>query len=219
MGLETKILVAALNRYKAQHRHGSWTELARRTGISSQAFSKIASDKVVPSLGTWEALHLALPEDFPPPRFSGPVDVDKAPELAEPAVESARVPVFDAGAGEPSLFTDGGHPVGFSSEYVTVLGKIDENTFGVKIHGDSMTPHLNEGDIAIVVPSAKLAQAKLCFATWPGELGKRLVKRYFRYGDTIVLRSDNPTHPEITLTPENGRDIRIYRITQTIRYE
>lgn len=133
-----------------------------------------------------------------------------------------QIPVYNAGSGEPSSWTDQGYPTGFTNEY-TLIPKdgVDKNTFGVKIHGESMAPNLNEGDIVVVVPSAPLVNGKLCFATWLGDEGDCLVKRYYRYGDTVVLKSDNPApeYEDIELTPKNSEEVRIYRVTISIRKE
>lgn len=138
-------------------------------------------------------------------------------------VKLKEIPLFNGGAGEPSHFTDEGYPVGFSSETITVpTNGIDDNSFGVKIHGESMYPTLNIGDIVVVVPSAPLANNRLCFATWPAEDGKRTVKRFYKYGDVIVLRSDNPDkakYPDIELSENNHNGVRIYRVTKSIREE
>lgn len=138
------------------------------------------------------------------------------------ATEFSTIPVYNGGAGEPSGFSDQGYPAGVSDSYISIPKRgVDEHTFGVKIHGNSMAPHLNPGDVVIVVPSATLANGKLCFVTWPDDHGRRLVKRYFKYGNTIVLKSDNPDpkHKDIELNDENAQDVRIYRVTKSIREE
>lgn len=132
------------------------------------------------------------------------------------ALEIIEIPVFNAGAGEPSSFTDQGYPTGFSAEYTIVPRKgTDENTFGVKVNGDSMTSIVDKGDTAIVVPSAELFNGCICFATWPDE--RRMIKKYYRYGDTVVLRSTKEGEEEITLNTENASEVRIYRVTRIMK--
>lgn len=141
---------------------------------------------------------------------------------AEPGLPDnlVRVPVFDAQAGQPASWTDGGYPVGQAGIYEYLPSDmVDENSFCVTIHGDSMEPSLSEGDRVLVKPSEQLVNSRLCFVSFPGEDGDRMVKRYYRYDDTIVLRSDNARYPEITLSRENGRDVRIYRVWRSIRQE
>ena len=133
----------------------------------------------------------------------------------------AKIPVFNGGAGEPSLWTDEGYPIGHSSEYVAIPANgTDENTFAVKVHGESMAPFLLPGDIVVVVPSARLANGEVCFATWQNDGGEKLVKRFYRYGDVVVLRSDNPNKkrfPDLEIGVEEFNRIRMFRINQVIR--
>jgi phage repressor protein C with HTH and peptisase S24 domain len=137
--------------------------------------------------------------------------------------ELIKVPVFNSGAGEPSSFTDEGYPIGIASEYVHVAKKgTDKHTFAVRIHGESMLPYLNPGDLVVVVPSMPLENGKLCFSAWYRAAEKKMVKRYFRYGDFVILRSDNPNrekYPDIELDISQPNDVKIYRITQSIRWE
>ena len=130
-----------------------------------------------------------------------------------------ELPIFDTGMGEPSGWSDYGYPIGYFSEYVAIPKKdIDTNSFAVRCHGDSMEPTLFEGDTVVVVPSAPLINGKLCFATWwQDERGDRLVKRYRKQGDTILLESDNKDYDPIILTPENGKGVKIFRVTKLLR--
>ncbi len=225
VGLDAKILRTALNDFKSKYGHGAWAELARKTGLSAAAFSTIASGLHSPKLETWEALYSALPGDFPEPVFEGGKQYRRNKEGGQnagiiSAEQFVSVPVFRAGAGDPCNWTDEGFPLGQAGEYVMVPNEwADGNTFGVTIYGDSMSPHLNEGDVAIVVPSQALENGKLCFASWPEEDGQRLVKRYYNYGDAVILRSDNPSHSEIVLDADNGHGVRIFRVMATMRKE
>ena len=142
---------------------------------------------------------------------------DQATEYA--GLDLWELPIFDAGMGEPSGWSDHGYPLGFASEYVAMPKKdIDTNSFAVRCHGDSMEPTLFEGDTVVVVPSAQLINGKLCFATWwQDERGDRLVKRYRKHGDIIFLESDNRDYDPIILTPENGKGVKIFRVTKLLR--
>ena len=92
-----------------------------------------------------------------------------------------------------------------------------ENTFAVKVHGDSMAPLIEEGDLVVVEPSQAPTQGGLCFATWPEEFGRRLIKYFFQYGETIILRSHNPKYEDEVLDESNGQGIRIYRVSATMK--
>ncbi|MBI9077738.1 MAG: helix-turn-helix transcriptional regulator [Desulfatibacillum sp.] len=133
-------------------------------------------------------------------------------------IDFVSIPVFNAGAGEPSHFTDGDTPLGVSDEYIPVpASKVDENSFAVRVQGDSMAPRIVQGDIAVVVPSRHPEQGKVCFATWSDDpSGQRLIKRFYKYGNTVVLRSDNPDHEEITLDEHTGQHVRIFRVVMIV---
>ncbi|MEW5724410.1 MAG: S24 family peptidase [Thermodesulfobacteriota bacterium] len=167
-----------------------------------------------------QRLHEALEDQSPILRVAEGYPGEEASERYRPAKRLVWVPVFDAQAGQPASWTDGGYPVGFSSDYEYLPSNhVDENSFCVRVHGDSMEPGLKEGDLVLIKPSEPLVNGKLCFASFPGEDGDRMVKRYYRYGDTIVLRSDNEAYGEITLSQENSRGVRIFRVTRSIRQE
>ncbi len=151
----------------------------------------------------------------------------QAAEPARPGPERADkiegeikwLPVFDAGAGEPKSWTDGGYPVGEASakEYGPP-GCQDHNAFYVRIHGDSMYPTLEEGDLALVEPGQPLQNRRLCFVSFPGEDGDRMVKRFraLPHGD-VVLESDNRRYEDILINEQNGQGVRIYRVTRIVR--
>ena len=124
------------------------------------------------------------------------------------------VPVFDAQGGPAFAWSDGGYPVGAAGDFEYMISDmVDENSFVLIVHGESMAPGLPAGARVLVVPSEPLENGKLCFAAFPGEDGDRMVKRYYRYGENIVLRSDNPAYTEISLDRDSGRGVRIYRVT------
>ena len=153
-----------------------------------------------------------LPNQGAPPDGTTPADFD-----SPPAPHYVRVPVFDAQGGLTGAWTDGGYPVGEASAYETLPSNmVDENSFIVVVHGDSMAPGLPSGGKALVVPGKPLENGKRCFVSFPGEDGDRMVKRYYRYGDRILLRSDNPAFPDLELTEDNSHGVRIYRVTWTM---
>lgn len=162
----------------------------------------------------YEAFHY-----YPRPKNASAVNGHEAMQSQRPMVNGlVRVPVFDSGAGQPSHFSDGGYPVGEAADYVFLpTGDVDENTFCVTVHGDSMADTFWPGDKVLVVPSASLASGDICFASWPDEFGQRLVKRFRQAGQTIILESDNKAYDPIILNPDTDTGVRIYRVTQLIR--
>lgn len=225
MGLKLPILVKALNDYQRRYqiRHGrergAWTELAKKAGLSSSNIGRIARGEITTTIETWSALHRADPENIPPVEaddvaFTGNASVDSDSEAFRQIPPLKRIPVFDCGAGEPSEWTDGDHPVGEADEFIFSTST-DKNAFAARIHGDSMVPALYEGDIVVMEPHRPVENGQYCFAALPD--GRRLVKRYRRRDDLVILESLNPDYEPIYLDHVNGRGLRLYRVVEVIR--
>ncbi|MBU0515694.1 MAG: S24 family peptidase [Proteobacteria bacterium] len=83
-----------------------------------------------------------------------------------------------------------------------------------------MSPTIEDGDLALVEPGVEPQDGKVCFATFPGEDGDRVVKRFRRLPDgTILLESDNRDHPTLALNDRTGAGVRIYRVTWLVKPE
>jgi phage repressor protein C with HTH and peptisase S24 domain len=214
--LDYEILRQGLRAYAQE---GTYKDLERKSGISSSNIGRIADSQVKrPSLETWSALHRAAPELIPPPPVKGRADLP--PELAADPEISAwpdlhRVPVFNAGAGEPSGFSDGGYPVGEAEDFIYLPQEVrlGRNAFAIKVCGQSMEPEIMMGDIVVVDPDWRLENGQVCFATWSDDdFGQRLVKIYHEENGRIMLLSRNPLHGPVVLDPEKDRGVRIYKV-------
>ena len=96
--------------------------------------------------------------------------------------------------------------------------KIDKSTFAVTIGNSLMAPVAEKNDIAIVAPSGSVKHGKVCFVALNK---KQFVSRYFEYGNTIVLRPDNPTGDnEISIIKgsKEHKRIKICRIVSIYKY-
>lgn len=216
MPIDFEPLVRALEKFRANG--GSFADLERATKavgkkVSAATIGRTVSRRTVPAPETWEALYSARPQEFPAPPWEAP----SAPESFSLAItpnEFATIPVFNAGAGPNKFWTDGGFEPGDADHFLSVPAPIvDRQSFGVICHGGSMGDVCSDGDIAIVNPSEPPQHGKLCFATWPEEDGARLVRRYYKYGNTIVLKPDNPAEgQEVELNANNGHGVRIFRV-------
>ncbi len=213
-------LINGLQAYKATGK--TFVDLVKDTGnvTTSATVGRYAKGQVEePSLNIWLALHNAAPEFIPPPPILNqaqrrlPIEpnadiIDLGPER--------RIPVFDAGAGHDCFWNDGGYPVGQSDEYLYVPSReSDANTFAVRVHGNSMWPKIEDGDRVVVVPSRRLEQGSVCFVTNIEEPdGEKLIRRYYKYGDIVVLKPDNPQEGfELQIDASNGHKYRIFRVT------
>jgi len=72
--------------------------------------------------------------------------------------------------------------------------------------GDSMEPNLSDGDYVCVKLQPEAENGKSIVARIDGEVA---VKRFYKYNDTIVLRSDNKKYPDII-----SRDVEVLGIVR-----
>lgn len=68
--------------------------------------------------------------------------------------------------------------------------------FLLRVQGDSMAPGIESGDLVIVRPQVIAENGTVIVALIENDA---TVKRFFREPGCIVLRSDNPTYPDIRL--------------------
>ena len=203
----------------------AYRDLERSAGITSSSIGRIANGIIKrPTMETWLKLHQAAPEFIPPPPLLNPhqrhlpIEPNSSEMFAISELgEERRIPVFDAGAGSNCFWSDGGYPVGESDEFLYApMRTTDENTFAVRVHGESMLPEIKDGDLAIVVPTRQLEHGKLCFVTNTEDPeGERLIRRYFKYGDTVVLRPDNPAKGyELEINVQENSCYRVFKVTE-----
>lgn len=77
------------------------------------------------------------------------------------------------------------------------LAKIGD-LFGLRIKGNSMEPRICDGDVVIVHKQEDAENGSTVIATINGD--DAVCKRYYSYGDTVLLRSNNPVYEDIDVT-------------------
>ncbi len=127
------------------------------------------------------------------------------------------VPVFDANCGDNGIvWSDGGLPVGEGLETIDLpVAWLNENSFCLRVHNDSMEPTLREGDIVLVNPNATVVSGDVVFARLPN--GEKLIKRYRQSGGQVVLTSDNSEYGPVVLDSENGDGAKIFKVVKMVR--
>jgi len=70
--------------------------------------------------------------------------------------------------------------------------------FGLRIKGNSMEPRICNGDVVIVHQQTNVESGDTVIATINGD--DAVCKRLYRYGDTILLRSNNPVYADIDVS-------------------
>jgi len=113
-------------------------------------------------------------------------------------IQRRSVPLIGfAQAGVGGYFDDGGFPVGQGWDEIAPPGNVTENSYALKVSGNSMMPLYREGDILVVDPSASVRRGdRVIVKTNEGEvLAKTLEKKTPRQ---VELKSINPEHADLT---------------------
>jgi repressor LexA len=122
--------------------------------------------------------------------------VDKSAGNVE-AVTTNAVPVINrVSAGYPKDFTDMSYPKGVADDYVGCPDVHDKDAFAARVHGDSMNPKYQEGDIVIFSPSLSARNGDDCFIRF--EDSHTTFKRVF-------FESDEAGASVIRLQPRNEK--------------
>lgn len=156
----------------------AFTKIARATGISElDLFLMINEDVTLNS--TFTGREILIVKKFRDLDEDGKIAVESALD-GEKAAQTKVIPLFTAAAGpgdQPSQD-------GFEDYEVPADSKAK---FAVKISGDSMEPHLHDGDIALCV-RRRPEIGELCVIMVNGLI---YVKQYITDGDNMYLRSLN----------------------------
>ena len=114
-----------------------------------------------------------------------------APDV-EPTCEML-VYEFPAAAGIPLLAEDDYDRLEFPESAVP-----SGADFGIRIKGNSMHPTIEDGAIVFVRKQPDLQNGQIGIFMIDGEA---VCKRYFRKGNLVTLRSDNPEYTDIIIKP------------------
>jgi repressor LexA len=165
------------------------TELGDIVGLQKSAVGKYENGKLTnPNLALIERFAAAL--DCDPVWLMG---WDKAAvndvDISDKIALSKRIPIIGKiAAGIPIEAIDN------IEGYIDVIDKRAD--YGLKVNGNSMFPTIQHGDVAIVQSTnVDYNNGDIVVAILPDN--GATIKRYHRYNDTIVLRPDEPSHPEI----------------------
>lgn len=120
-------------------------------------------------------------------------------------------------AGAWSEVVDEYHPDD-ADEWVTTYRHVSENTFALRVAGDSMEPEFTDGETIIVDPAVQADHKKFIIAKIEdnGENGEATFKQIIKDGSSIYLKPLNPRYPIIDMT---GRKFRIVGVVVEKRKE
>lgn len=101
-------------------------------------------------------------------------------------------------------------PTGFEPLPATRMVPMPENIkadFAVRCKGDSMTgARIMDGDLVFIRKQPTVENGEIA-AVLVGE--EATLKRFYQYGDTVVLRAENPSFKELTFSGAALDDIQI----------
>ena len=182
----------------------SQVDFANRIGVSKQTLYKyendlitnIPSDKIeaVAKVGNVTPAYLMGWEDS-----SSSQSIPSFPNITPIARKS--FPLFDGiAAGEPRLMPDG------VTLYVDATVDVQAD-YVLKVHGDSMIgARINDGDYVFIRQQPEVENGEIAAVAIGDEA---TLKRFYKYGDVVVLRGENPEFKELTFSGEQLTQVRI----------
>ena len=190
--------IMAKNILKYMERDGkSRHEVCHDLGISYTTFTDWVKGKTYPRIDKIELLanyfrinKADLVEDHPIPSF---------PNITPIARKS--FPLFDGiAAGEPRLMPDG------VTLYVDATVDVQAD-YVLKVHGDSMIgARINDGDYVFIRQQPEVENGEIAAVAIGDEA---TLKRFYKYGDVVVLRGENPEFKELTFSGDQLGQVRI----------
>ena len=115
------------------------------------------------------------------------------------SVRIKPIPVIGSAKASPegAYYTDQDFPPGAANEYLSIE---DEDAFALIVESDSMAPRIKPGDRIVITPNKKPIPNGLCVAKLRS--GKVFLKRVEKTKDSVVLKSDNPDYPVLTVAKD-----------------
>jgi phage repressor protein C with HTH and peptisase S24 domain len=171
--------------------------LAKRAGLDSTAFnkSKRLSADGRPRWPSTESLAKIIEAT------NSSLDefmalIEGKPGVRDKPAQASSVPLLGfAQAGAGGFFDDAGFPVGQGFDLIELPSRAGDNSYALKVQGDSMLPLYRDGDVLIVEPGARVGKGdRVVVKTDSGEVMAKVLAR--QSPKEIELQSINPDHPD-----------------------
>ena len=117
------------------------------------------------------------------------------------SISKQTFPLYDGiAAGQPRVMSDG------IDVYVESTSNVNAD-FVLKVHGDSMIgARIYDGDLVFIRQQPEIENGEIAAVAIGDEA---TLKRFYRYGDMISLRSENPAYKEMVYSGEELNNVRI----------
>jgi len=99
-------------------------------------------------------------------------------------------------------------PQAFRAEWIRRLRLRPNRLAAMQAAGNSMEPRIHDGDSLLIDTSQTQVRDGGVYALWY-DGGERVKRLFLRPGGGLLLRSDNPMHPEITLSHDEAACVRV----------
>lgn len=173
--------------------------LADYLHLSPSAISKYANANMVPKDIVIDVI--AQKYNLNPAWLMGADGVEKY-VLGEEETKYKEIPILGTIAA--------GHPI-YIDENVIGYESVSEKSkanFCLKIKGDSMiNARIFDGDIVFIREQPEVENGEIAAVIIDGE--EATLKRFYKYGTRIVLRSENPKYPEFEFTQQAKKQVQI----------
>ncbi len=174
-------------------------ELANRLGIQYQQVSASERDLTFPRKG--RLIQICEILNAPYAELAEAKFRTQNPGLPEDAFpyESRRrlppIPLIGLAAAGQGLFPNLEGTAVAADDYLDRPDDLrDEQVYGVRVFGDSMTPVVKPGAIVIASPEASCQNGDLAVVVTQD--GEAMIKLVYYKGEELLLRSTNPAFPE-----------------------
>lgn len=167
-------------------------DLSKLVGVSPSSISMYEVGKRIPELETFEALADYFNVDMN--YLKGKSDVRHSDDLSyyiPTSTDKIRIPILGSiHAGSPTT----------AIENVEGYEIVDNNNYNIdyalRVKGDSMiNARINDGDIVYVTKDTDYKNGDVVIACINGD--EATIKRFYQYGDKVILKPENPTMKEI----------------------
>ncbi len=194
--------------------------LADKTGFSLSAIGNWETCQNVPSPGKLAALATKLRVSIDQLLGHDTEEVTVARENPAPPLSSVRSPKIEIRQVPVVSWAQAGGLVAWTNQAgawheFTVTSCSDQNSFGVRVAGDSMEPKFGAGDIAILMPSVEPRNGCLVICKLKND--GVFFKMFHQSGDNTLIRlsSYNPVYPVMECKPDTV--VWIYPVDQIIK--
>lgn len=177
-------------------------ELANKLGLQKSAIAKYENGRVE-NIKRSVILKMSEILECSPPYLMGFADAADT-SASYPNIHpigTKRFPILSSVAcGEPILMQE--------EREVAVDASAEINADYILIaKGDSMTgARINDGDLVFIRSQPTVENGEIAAVAIDDEA---TLKRFYRYGELIVLRAENPAYKEMQFRPEDNKEVRV----------